>query len=742
MKWTTLLVLGMLVFFSLLAGCEAATPSDRINSFQRVGSLDLNGATGTVSSISDLAATSDGLTLVYSSGTLQGIGLVDISDPTKPTSLSTVLLGSTPSSLTVTPDNLNTLVIDEDGSLYVVQMSTGNVVRKVSIAVGARDISATTRNAKLVAIVVNNAGQVQKVTFQDPVDMINTEVMIEDIELNGLALPDPDHPDPTSLDIHDNKVAVTLQRNNGLAIIDIDQNTVLDTFSLGTATERFTDLTSDGIIAFNEGYPSAAVNLNGGARMARAVAWSADGRKLFTADQGTTPRTGGRGWSVRDVDGSATWDDGGTLEAQAVGYDRFPEGDASNLGIELSRVDIATFGEQEFAFFISTAGSFLAIYELPGGPTQDARFVQLIAMGNDLREVVAVPSGNLVVIAGEGTGLTFFQGNPSEIKDSRQKPLLRGSVGPWGALSGLAGDLTDSDVLFAVPDNAFSNQVYRIELTSDGEVMTGKITRGAVVRGQSKKLDPEGLTPDTSIDAPSCAGFWVASEGNARFVSPKYRPNLLVQLDCHGQVLQEVSLPPIVDSPTGGLISQQGFEGVAVSSDGRFLLAAIKSQYADEDEANSGSLYTRIARYNLENGQWDFFLYPLPVNRFDNREPGGLADIVNAGDDCFLALEREVLSDEFKLRRVRLYKFKLDDTQAVAEDFVVTPKTDLSGKTISKTLLTGVVGDYHPTDNVEAITLTADGGLWSIIDDDAQELRRPVIRHGNLRSMAGGSSCP
>ena len=366
MRWTILLVFAITLLFSLLPGCEASTPTGRINSFQRVGSLDLNGATGTISGISDLAATWDGRILVYSSGTLQGIGLVDISDPTKPTSLATVPLGTTPSGLTLTPDNSNTLVIDDDGWLYVVQLSSRNVVRKVSIKMGARDISATTRKGKLVAIVVNNAGQVQKVTFEDPADIINTQIVVEEIELHGLGLLDPDHPDPTSLDIHDNKVAVTLQRNNGLAIIDIEKNTVVDGFSLGTASERVTDLTSDGIIAFNEVYPSAAGNLNGGARMARSVAWSADGRQLFTADQGTSPKTGGRGWSVRNADGTAALDHGGALEAQAMLSDSFPEGDASNLGIQLSRVEIAAFGKQEFAFFISRGGSFLAIFELPG----------------------------------------------------------------------------------------------------------------------------------------------------------------------------------------------------------------------------------------------------------------------------------------------------------------------------------------------------------------------------------------
>lgn len=331
------------------------------------------------------------------------------------------------------------------------------------------------------------------------------------------------------------------------------------------------------------------------------------------------------------------------------------------------------------------------------------------------------------------------EASATEITSSPQRPLLRGEDGPWGALSGLAGDPSDSNVLFAVPDKLFANQVYRIELSTDKESPIGKVTSEIILSGQKKKLDPEGLAVDTSIAVPACPGFWIASEGNAKFGSEKYRQNLLVQVDCAGQVVQEVALPPSVDSPSGGLISEQGFEGVTVSSDGKFLLAVIKTPYTSDDEGSGGTLYTRIARYGLETGRWDFFLYPLKP-----KNPGildvGLSGILNAGADCYLVVERDEVSDSDRKIK-RLYKFQLDGVQPIDETLLLGPDTDLSHKTISKTLLVGVGGDYLPSEKVEGLALAADGVLWAAVDTDAQNAQSAIIRHGNLSEIAGGSSC-
>ncbi len=327
----------------------------------------------------------------------------------------------------------------------------------------------------------------------------------------------------------------------------------------------------------------------------------------------------------------------------------------------------------------------------------------------------------------------------TEIENSAQRPRLKSEDGPWGALSGLAGDPSDSNVLFAVPDKTFPNQVYRIELSLDEGSLIGSVTREITIKGQRNNLDPEGVAIDTSIAASDCPGFWIASEGNAKFDLENYRQNLLAQVDCTGQVLQEIALPTTVDSPHGGLVSRQGFEGVAVSSDGEFLLALIKTRYPTDGEGSGGMLYTRIARFSLETRQWDFFLYPLKPEDPDIIDVG-LSSILNAGADCYLVMERDKLFEgEKKVKRV--YGFKLDGVQPVDEKFLVRVDADLSPKTLSKTLLVGVEGDYLPTEIAEGLALAADGALWAAVDTDSQSVQHAIIRHGNLSDIAGGSPC-
>ena len=53
-------------------------------------------------------------------------------------------------------------------------------------------------------------------------------------------------------------------------------------------------------------------------------------------------------------------------------------------------------------------------------------------------------------------------------------------------------------------------------------------------------------------------------------------------------MLREVTLPDDVDSPSGRKITSNGFEGVAVSSDGRYLVVAIQRPYSGEAVANTG----------------------------------------------------------------------------------------------------------------------------------------------------------
>ena len=78
------------------------------------------------------------------------------------------------------------------------------------------------------------------------------------------------------------------------------------------------------------------------------------------------------------------------------------------------------------------------------------------------------------------------------------------------------------------------------------------------------------------------ATLWLASQGNAASIR-----NVLVQVDSRGQILREIFLPADVDAP-GGRITSNGFKGIDVSSDGRYLLVAVQRPYRGKTTASTG----------------------------------------------------------------------------------------------------------------------------------------------------------
>ena len=208
----------------------------------------------------------------------------------------------------------------------------------------------------------------------------------------------------------------------------------------------------------------------------------------------------------------------------------------------------------------------------------------------------------------DGT-ISIFEGVPGGWNPSADRPRIfsSGVDEPWGALSGLASSLSNPQVLYSVPDDALPSSIFSIHLGGDGFARISE--RTPVTRaGEQVLFDLEGIAVDTSIARPTKdAGFWLASEGNASTTR-----NTLIQVDGSGEILREIFLPPDIDAP-GGRITSNGFEGVTVSSDGRYLLVAVQRPYSGETIANTGLpvLYTRIARYDLELGKWEAFFYPL-----------------------------------------------------------------------------------------------------------------------------------
>ena len=260
--------------------------------------------------------------------------------------------------------------------------------------------------------------------------------------------------------------------------------------------------------------------------------------------------------------------------------------------------------------------------------------------------------------------------------------------------------------------------------------------------GEQARYDLEGIVVDTSIAAdPWRRGFWLAAEGNASCNAETFKPNLLIQLNALGAVMREVRLPATLDpdAPCGsrppGTVTSNGFEGVSLSSDGRYLLAALQRPFSGEVPAG-GARYTRIARYDLQTSTWDFFAYPLQVSSSDAI---GLSEISYAGrnalgQDVYGVIERDNrygARAQFK----RVYTFSLPSSGCGASTPV--DACAASGALIAKSLFEDVADEFFPLEKVESLAWTRSGDVWMALDNDGGEIepRMVRIRHGWRRDI-------
>jgi hypothetical protein len=425
--------------------------------------------------------------------------------------------------------------------------------------------------------------------------------------------------------------------------------------------------------------------------------------------------------------GTVLFDDGGELEATAVQFGHYPDGRSDAKGIEAESLIVAEFGSREFVFVGSERGAFVAVYNLDG--RNRPRFVQLLSTGQAPEGLLAIPSRNLFVTANEGDEadgtISIFEGVPDRWDPSADRPTIfsSGVDEPWGALSGLASSLHNPDVLYAVPDNALPTAIYGIHV---GESFARIRDRMPVTRGGLPVLfDLEGIAVDTSRARPKKnAGFWLASEGDAASTR-----NVLIQVNGNGEILREIVLPADVDAP-GGRITSNGFEGVTISSDGRYLLVAVQRPYSGETLLGTGLpvLYTRIARYDLALEKWEAFFYPLESSAFTI----GLSEIVLAGttrkgQDVYAVIERDnQLAANGQVKRV--YTFTLE---GLAPEDIATPvsATAIAGSTVTKRLLRDVQPQFSPYEKVEGLAVTWAGDLWVVLDNDGGEFESRLVRY-------------
>ncbi|MFB7291733.1 esterase-like activity of phytase family protein [Actinacidiphila glaucinigra] len=687
-------------------------------------------ATATVAEIS--AVSEDGRTLVYTDALARRIGFLDISQPGSPRGLGTLSLTELgdaedePTSVAVVGQYV--LVVVNTSSGYATPSGRLDVIslrdrkRVTSFDLGGQPDSITiTKDKRYAAIAIENerdeeatppggeegdlpqapAGFVQIVDLKGAAPQHWSTRAVPLTRPDGTALPvlsaagivEPTDPEPEYVAVNGrNQLAVTLQENNGVVLVDLPTGRITKAFTAGTATVRGIDTVKDGVI-------DQTGSITDVRREPDAVNWI-DDRYFATANEGDW-KGGTRGWTVFDSrTGKVVWDAGNSFERLAVRYGLHNEDRAGKKGTEPEGVVVATFHGVRYAFVGSERSNFVAVYDV-SRPTAPV-FRQMLATTNGPEGLLPIPSRDLLVVSSEEddasvnvrASVSLFQlgkGTPSfpgivSASDSDGAPI------GWGALGALSAVPGRPHELYTVTDAAYS--VTKI-MTIDTSRQPAVITRALTVKdadGKPVGYDAEG------IHARPQGGFWLAVEGATG------DGNKLVRLDRDGVTRQVVPLP--ADVAAG--LAKQGFEGVTATTDrgGREVVWATLQREVKGDPAG----VVRIGRYDVQSGTWSWFGYRIGTTE----TPGdwiGLSEITAVGDKLAL-IERDKLNGPAaKIKRV--YTVDMPKSAAASGPLQVLPKK----------LAHDVLPDLRATngwtqEKLEGLTVGGDGHVYAVTDND------------------------
>jgi len=695
-------------------------------SFAMVAHLAVDGVAEIV------AATPNGMTLLYTSADLGRLGLIDIANPARPVLLPPVdvRLGGVgePTSVAVTPDGRYAVVavrLDDDvdnprrGLLRVYDIRNPQAVRHaldVTVGIGPDSLALVGAGRTLRAVVAiedeeTDAKGDATLGGKRPgqIDVVDLQALyggntngVQTIRLTDAlkALPDaiyPDDPQPEFVSIQHatQQAVVSLQENNALAILDLSnprQAKLVRMVSAGSVVRQGTvDLAKDREIALTD---SATLR-----REPDAVAWVAPG-VFATANEGDGKKgkdgslPGARGFTLFDTQGQVVFETGDRTERQAILHGHYPDSRSAAKGVEMESVASASFGGQPHLLVGSERGSFVEVVRL--NDLKQPSFVQLLPTGispEGLTTITHRADGlQLAVTANEkDDSLNIYRFYPQGAPANPREPQLVAASDKlaWGALSGLT---TDGQYLYAVPDNAFAHsRIWRIQ---PGDVAQGRMLIDQAIwlteaNGQPLKVDPEGIAhvPD---------GFWIASEGST------VDGNELIKVNASGVVQQRVKLPASLQARFASPKIGTGFEGVTASPDGQTLYLAIQRGF---DPAKPQAA---IVKWHIPSDTWTTALYPLDQHSRDAKQFWtGLSEIQLTADGRLLLIERDKGGGEGKA------------ISAEIKRITSVPATDITeGRVLTKTLVRDLRTQHNYLQEKTEGMVVFNGELWVVNDND------------------------
>jgi sugar lactone lactonase YvrE len=710
------------VAFPTLA--KAEMNFNRIASFATPANMAAGDDTARETSPEIIAATADGMRLVYTDSPLGVLGMIDLSDPANPKPLGNIDMQGEPTSVALIGTsafvgvNTSESYTAPSGLLRSINIDTKAELNSCNLG-GQPDSVAASPDGSFVVVAIENerdedlndgiipqlpAGNLAMVSIKDGMADCST---LKLVDLTGLAKVAPSDPEPELVDINAlGETVITLQENNHLAVVDRN-GTVTSHFSAGAVTLSGIDATDErGALIFSETQTDRK-------REPDAVKWI-DDMHFATANEGDY-EGGSRSWTIFKKDGTVVYESGTSFEHAVIQAGHYPDKRSDSKGVEPESITFGTFNGTPMAFVGSERGSVVGVYDLtnPAAPV----LKQLLPSGIAPEGIAPIEGRNLLVTANEKDLIEDggvrahvmvyqYQNEPASypsITSAGADELIG-----WGALSGLVADAETAGKLYAVNDSFYGYQptIFTIDASQTPARITSALPVTRAGR-PAQKLDMEGITLDGN------GGYWVASEGRTGRVIP----HALYNIDAKGQIRQEIGLPAELMS----VEKRFGFEGITKVGD--TLWMAVQREWKD-DPKNT----VKLVSYNIETGDWG-------AVRYEKAAPAkgwvGLSEITAHGDHVYI-LERDNQIGSAAVTK-KLYRVAL-------ADMVPAPLgTELP--VVKKELVRDLLPDLSATngyvqDKLEGFAIDTNGVAFAVTDNDGVDDHSGETHFMNLGTLA------
>ncbi|WP_417310864.1 esterase-like activity of phytase family protein [Devosia sp.] len=690
----------------LVSTANAAPVFNRIASF----AVAQNHSEAEETSSEIIAATDDGMMVVYSDSPGGGIGYVDITDPAAPKPAGYTVLDGEPTSVTVIGDKVYAAIntsegyTNPSGQLLVIDLASKEIESAIDLG-GQPDSIARNVAGTLLAIAIENerdedagdgglpqmpSGYVVLVSLADGAPTADS---VTRVDLDGLAEIAGDDAEVEYVTINGlDEVAVTLQENNEIVVINGTTGEVINHFSAGTVDLEGIDTQDNGEIAFTDSQP-------GRLREPDAIKWIDDNR-FAVANEGDW-NGGSRSFSIFNKDGTLEFDSGNALDVDAARLGHYPDKRSDAKGVEPEGLEAATYGDDTLIFVSEERASLVAVYK-DNGPGAAPEHLQTLPSGIAPEGSVAIPSRNLFVTANEadlrseggvGSHVMIYERAEGDAVFPQIISDLDADGHPigWAALSGAVAHAEVPGKLYAVSDSFLgaAPAIYTIDATATPARITAKtiITRDGAT---AQKLDLEGITLDGE------GGFWLASEGR----TDRLTPHALFHVDADGEIQQEVAFPEAL------LASELRFGSEGITMVGDTLWVAIQREWKDDPKGQ-----VKLVGYNTADKSWSAVRYPL-----DEKPEGawvGLSEITAHGDHVYLIERDNQLGGKAVVKKI--YRVPVADLTGaeIGGDLPVVSKEEVRDLLPDLQAYNGYV-----LDKVESLAIDADGTGYVITDND------------------------